>query len=93
VTQRLKPGIKEEKEMLVLRNGTYVSRINGHQVTLVYCGKDNAKFFIDGVYRGVCPFSYTKKKINKIEENPIYVYNLKDADSVLLRELKEPGKR
>ncbi|HEU5139627.1 MAG TPA: hypothetical protein VFT51_06615 [Bacillales bacterium] len=75
-----------------MRNGTYVSQINGHEIGLIYKGKNEAQLYIDGVYKGVCPFDCIKKKIKKVEENPIYLYNLKKADRILLKELRKPRK-
>ncbi|HEX7063484.1 MAG TPA: hypothetical protein VF199_00320 [Bacillales bacterium] len=75
-----------------MRNGTYVTRINGHEIGLIYKGKNQAELYIDGIYKGICQFDYFKKKIKKFEENPIYLYNLKNADRILLKELQKPRK-
>jgi hypothetical protein len=77
--------------MLLLRNGVYASRINGHKVNLVYKGKNQAELYVDGKFQGICAFDYTKKQIHKIEQNPMYVYNLKHADRILLKELQDPA--
>ena len=81
---------KGRNKMLLLRNGVYASRINGHKVNLIYNGKNLAELYIDGKFQGKCAFDYAKKEIDKIEQNPLYVYNLKNADRVLLRELQDP---
>lgn len=77
--------------MLLLRNKEYISYVNHHLVTLIYCGNDESELYIDYDYQGICPFAYIKKQINKIEENPMFVYNLKNAEHILFKELREPG--
>lgn len=75
--------------MLLQKNGIYVGRVNRHKVELEYCGKDQARLFVDGEYRGVCPFAYTKKEINKMEENPADLYRTKEVERLLFQELPE----
>lgn len=77
--------------MLILQNGEYVSRVNHHSVKLIYRGNNECDLYIDDRFQGVCPFDYIKRKINKIEQNPMLVYNLKKPDQILLKVLKELG--
>lgn len=75
--------------MLLQQNGIYVSWINGCKVELDYCGKNQARLFVDGEYRGICSFAYTKKEINKIEEGLKNLLNSKEVERLLLKELSE----
>jgi hypothetical protein len=49
------------------RPNIYVGYINGKHIKLVYRGNDKADLYIDGEFKGIAPFTYTKNKVEELE--------------------------
>jgi hypothetical protein len=49
------------------RPNIYVGHINGKLIKLIYRGNDKADLYIDGKFKGIAPFTYTKNKVEELE--------------------------
>jgi hypothetical protein len=53
--------------VMKIRPNIYVGYVNDRLVKLVYRGDDKADLYINGEFKGLCPFTYTKSKVEELE--------------------------
>jgi hypothetical protein len=54
-------------EVIRARPNVYVGYANGKLIRLIYRGNDRADLYINGKFKGICPFKYTKNKVEELE--------------------------
>jgi hypothetical protein len=53
--------------MIKIRPNIYIGYVNGKLVKLIYRGDNKADLYINGKFKGLCPFKYTKNKVEELE--------------------------
>lgn len=54
--------------MVRLKGGKYYSYVYGHTILLVYLQNNVCELYINRTYAGLCPFSYVKQQVNRLEK-------------------------
>jgi hypothetical protein len=53
--------------VIKIRPNIYIGYVNGMLVRLVYRSNDKADLYINGKFKGLCPFKYTRNKVEELE--------------------------
>jgi hypothetical protein len=53
--------------MIKIKPNIWIGYINGRVVKLVYRGDDKSDLYINGKFKGICSFSYTKNRVEELE--------------------------
>lgn len=54
--------------MIRVRPNIFIGHANGKSIKLIYRGSDKSDLYINGEFKGICSFSYTKSKVEELEK-------------------------
>ncbi|MBN3553972.1 hypothetical protein JYA63_06835 [Fictibacillus nanhaiensis] len=54
--------------MIRLINGSYICRLNHHELKIIYKGNNECEIYLRGEFQGRANFDYVKMKLNSIEK-------------------------